>query len=164
VANPVQAFASVISKMDAPEIDMFAFSAPDLEAIAERGRALGLEVVGPSPGERMTPDGILIRWSHVDFLGHDFGQFLPFALNWLDSVHPSQTSPPGPVLLRVVVEHPRADELRRLYEGLGIDATVVQAPEPRIVVDYDSPNGPFSLTSGQSLLAYYEARRVGNIR
>ena len=143
---------------------MFAFAVPDLEEIAERARELGLEVVGPSPGERRTPDGTLIRWSHVDFLGHDFGQFLPFAINWLDSVHPSETAPSGPILERVVVEHPRAEELRRLYEALGIQGTVVQAAEPRIVVDFMSPTGPFTLTSGNSLLAYYEARRVGNIR
>lgn len=153
---------------DAHPIDHLIWAVPDLSEgkriIGELAQELGLEAVGPSPGERRTPDGTLVRWSHVDFLGHDFGQFLPFAINWLDSVHPSKTAPEGPVLRRVVVEHPRADELRRLYQGLGIQALVVQAVEPRIVVDYDSPNGPFSLTSGQSLLAYYEARRVGNIR
>jgi hypothetical protein len=55
--KPVQAFADRISKMDGPEVDMFAYSATDLEAAAEAGRKLGLSVVGPTPGERMTPDG-----------------------------------------------------------------------------------------------------------
>lgn len=162
-AHPIEAFANVISTMPDPEVDMFAFSATDLEAIAARGRELGLEVVGPTPGERRTPEGVLIRWSHVDFLGHRFGQFVPFALNWLDSPHPSTTSPTGATILGITVEHPRADELRRIYEGLGVPAAVVQADEPRIVVRISSEKGTFELLSGTSLLEYYRARSSDNI-
>jgi len=162
--TPVQAFAYQISTMKAPEVDMFAFSAPDLEAVAELARDLGLEVVGPSPGQRMTPDGDLIRWSHVDFIGHDFGQFLPFALNWMDSPHPSTTSPKGALIEGITVHHPRATELQNLYEGLGIPAKVVEAEKPRIVVHMRSDLGTFELTSGESLLAYYAARSTQNIK
>ena len=161
--TPVQAFAHEISQMADPEVDMFAVSATDLEEIAARGRELGLEVVGPTPGQRETPDGNLIRWSHVDFVGHGFGQFVPFAINWLDSPHPSTTSPVGAVIEGITVEHPRADELRRIYEGLGVPATVVQADEPRIVVRLTSANGPFEVTSGTSLLDYYAARSGDNV-
>ena len=150
--------------MDGPEVDMFAFSTPDLEAVAAAGRALGLEVVGPSPGERRTPAGDVLRWSHVDFIGHDFGQFLPFAINWLDSTHPSATSPKGAILRGITVEHPRAEELRKIYKALGIPAEVVKADEPRIIALMDSDNGPFKLTSGTSLLAYYAARATKNIK
>ncbi len=146
--TPVQAFAHQISTMSGPEVDMFAFSAPDLEAIKEKAKGLGLEVVGPSPGQRMTPEGVLIRWSHVDFIGHDFGQFLPFALDWLDSPHPSTTSPKGALIEGITVEHPQAEELGRLYEGLGIPAEVVEAEKPRIVVRMRSELGAFELTSG----------------
>ena len=161
--NPVQAFASVISTMANPEVDMFAFSATNLETIAERARELGLNVVGPTPGQRETPDGGLVRWSHVDFIGHGFGQFVPFALNWLDSAHPSTTSPTGAVIESITVEHPRADELRRIYEGLGVPAEVVQADEPRIIVRLISETGSFEVTSGTSLLDYYAARSSDNI-
>jgi hypothetical protein len=162
-AMSVQAFAHRIAGMEGPEVDMFAFSAVDLEAVAERGRELGLEVVGPTPGERRTPDGTLIRWSHVDFLGHDFGQFLPFALNWLDSPHPSTTSPPGAVIEGITVEHPRAAELRQIYLALGVPADVVEADEPLIIVRMRGENGPFELRSGRSLLSYYAARSSANI-
>jgi hypothetical protein len=162
-ANPVQAFAGVISSMAHPEVDMFAFSATDLDAIAARARELGLNVVGPTPGQRETPDGGLVRWSHVDFIGHGFGQFVPFALNWLDSPHPSTTSPRGAVILGITVEHPRAEELRRIYEGLGVPAEVVQAEKPRIIVRMSSETGTFEVTSGTSLLEYYAARSSENI-
>jgi hypothetical protein len=36
-ATPVQAFAHRIAGMEGPEVDMFAFSAVDLAAVAERG-------------------------------------------------------------------------------------------------------------------------------
>jgi len=163
-ANPVQAFAHTISQMPGPEVDMFAFSTPDLEAAAAAGRMLGLEVVGPTPGQRVTPDGDLIRWSHVDFLGHDFGQFIPFAINWLDSVHPSTSSPAGAVIEGVTVEHPRAAELRAIYKALGVPATVVEADEPVIIVHMSSAKGPFEVRSGKSLLDYYRARDNSNIK
>ena len=163
VETPVQAFADRISRMDGPEVDMFAFSSTDLEWVAARGRELGLEVVGPSPGQRVTPDGVLIRWSHVDFIGHDFGQFMPFALNWLDSPHPSTTSPQGAVIEGITVQHPRATKLRRIYQALGIPAEVVQADEPRIIVHMRSERGYFELTSGEILLDYYAARSGDNI-
>ena len=164
VNEPVQAFADLISRMAAPEVDMFAYSTPDLEAAAETGRRLGLQVVGPTPGQRITPGGVLIRWSHVDFVGHDFGQFLPFAINWLDSPHPSTTSPKGAIIEGVTVEHPRAGELRRIYEALGIPATVVEAEDPVIIVHMSSAKGPFEVRSGESLLAYYRARSDSNIK
>ncbi len=164
VANPVQAFAHTISQMPGPEVDMFAYSTPDLETAAAAGRKLGLQVVGPTPGQRVTPDGVLIRWSHVDFIGHDFGQFIPFAINWLDSAHPSTTSPQGVVIEGVTVEHPRAEELRAIYEALGVPAEVVQASEPAIIVHMSSPMGPFEVRSGSSLLDYYRARSNSNIK
>jgi hypothetical protein len=163
VSKPVQAFADTISKMAQPEVDMFAYSTTDLEAAAEIGRQLGLKVVGPTPGQRRTPDGILIKWSHVDFIGHGFGQFVPFALNWLDSPHPSTTSPKGVVIEGITVEHPRADELRKIYEALGVPANVVQAREPVIIVKMSSEKGPFEVRSGKSLLDYYRARSGSNI-
>ena len=162
-AKPVQAFADKIARMDGPEVDMFAYASSDLEFMAEAGRKLGLEVVGPTPGQRRTPEGALIRWSHVDFIGHGFGQFIPFAINWLDSPHPSTTSPGGAVIEAVTVEHPRAAELRRIYEGLRIPAKVVQGKEPVIIIQLRSDKGTFELRSGKSLLEYYAARSDDNI-
>jgi hypothetical protein len=162
-ANPVKAFADRISKMDGPEVDMFAYASSDLEFMAEAGRKLGLQVVGPTPGQRRTPEGELIRWSHVDFIGHGFGQFIPFAINWLDSPHPSTTSPEGAVIEGVTVQHPRADELRRIYEGLRIPAKVVKGDEPVIIVHMRSDKGAFELRSGKSLFDYYAARSDDNI-
>lgn len=163
VAKPVQAFADRISRMDAPEVDMFAYASSDLEFMAEAGRKLGLQVVGPTPGQRRTPEGELIRWSHVDFIGHGFGQFIPFAINWLDSPHPSTSSPEGAIIEGITVEHPRADELRRIYAGLRIPAKVVHGDEPVIIVHMRSEKGAFELRSGKSLFDYYAARSGDNI-
>ena len=55
----------------------------------------------------------------------------------------------------VTVEHPRAAELRRIYEGLLIPAKVVQGEEPVIIIQLLSDKGTFELRSGKSLLEYY---------
>jgi hypothetical protein len=163
-AHPVQAFADTILRMPEPEVDMFAYSTSDLDAAATAGRELGLQVVGPTPGERITPEGVRIRWSHVDFLGHEFGQFIPFAIDWLDSPHPSTTSPQGAIIEGVTVVHPRADELREIYEALGVPARIEQGSEPAIVVHMRSEEGRFEVTSGRSLFEYYRARSDSNIQ
>ncbi len=162
-SNPVQTFADKISKMSGPEVDMFAYFSSDLEAAAEIGRKLGLQVVGPTPGQRRTPEGELIRWSHVDFVGHEFGQFLPFAINWLDSTHPSVTSPKGAMIKGITIEHPKAEALRKIYAALGIPAKIVHGDEPVIIVHMESDKGPFEVRSGKSLLDYYAARSDSNI-
>jgi hypothetical protein len=64
----------------------------------------------------------------------------------------------------VLVEHPRADELRRIYEVLGIPAVVVESETARIRVKLDGRKGSFELISGDSLLEYYAARSTRNIK
>ena len=159
---PVKAFASKISEFNEPEVDMFVYSTDNLEAAAEKGRELGFEVVGPIEGSRKTPEGKLVRWTHVDFIGHDFGQFIPFAINWGESVHPSVTSPKGVLLTGVTIEHPRYEELGKIYKTLGVPARVVKGDFPVIIIHLKSPNGRFEIRSGKGLLDYYKSKDVSN--
>ncbi|MCP4712429.1 MAG: VOC family protein [Planctomycetes bacterium] len=161
--EPVKAFASRIEKLEKPEVDMFVYSTNDLDAAAERGRELGLTVVGPVGGSRMTKEGFLLEWTHVDFIGHDFGQFVPFAINWGDMPHPSTTTPQGAVLVGVTVEHPRYVELGKIYKALGVPAKVVYGEEAVIIVRMKSAKGEFEVRSGPGLLEYYEGRSSKNI-
>ena len=163
VKEPVKAFASKIEKLNKPEVDMFVFSTNDLDGVAEKGRALGLTVVGPKEGSRKMPNGFILKWTHVDFIGHDFGQFVPFAINWGDMPHPSSISPKGAIIECVTVEHPRHKELRKIYETLGVPATVIYGKEPVIIVGIKSEKGYFEFKSGASLLDYYEGRDSSNI-
>lgn len=164
VNEPTQVFAIEIKKLEKPEVDMFVFSTDDLEGVAERGRQLGLTVVGPIEGSRKMPNGFVLKWTHVDFIGHDFGQFVPFAINWGDMPHPSSTSPQGAVIESVTVEHPRYQELHKIFEALGVPARVVQGKEPVIIVRMKSDKGSFEVRSGPGLRKYYEGRDSSNIK
>jgi len=163
VKEPVKAFAGKIANLETPEVDMFAFSSKDLAKVAERGRKLGLTVVGPTEGSRKMPDGFVLKWTHVDFLGHDFGQFIPFAINWGDMPHPSSTSPKGAVIEKITIEHPRHEELAQIYKSLGVPAEVIYGEIPVIIVRMKSTKGTFEFKSGPGLLEYYKARDSSNI-
>ena len=62
------------------------------------------------------------------------------------------------------MKHPRADELRKIYEALEIPSTVEQADEPVIIVRMSSQKGSFEVRSGKSLFEYYAARSDSNIK
>lgn len=162
IQEPVKAFASQIQKFEKPEVDMFVFSTQDLDEVAEKGRSLGLTVMGPIEGSRKMTDGFILKWTHVDFIGHDFGQFVPFAINWGDMPHPSSTSPKGAVLKSITVEHPRNEELSKIYEALGVPAKVVYGENPVIIVKLQSEKGDFEVRSGPGLLDYYTKRDKSN--
>ena len=160
--EPKKEFAQRISQMPAPEVDMFVYSTKDLDEAARIGKELGFTVIGPIAGSRRTTEGELIEWWHVDFIGHDFGQFIPFAINWKETPHPGTTSPRGAMLKGVTVEHPNNEELERIYKALGVPAEVKHAAEPRIIVHMDSERGEFEVTSGKSLLDYYAKKDESN--
>jgi hypothetical protein len=161
--EPYKAFANTIEKLENPEVDMFVFSSDNLEELARKGKELGLEVVGPKKGSRKMTDGFLLEWTHVDFIGHDFGQFVPFAINWGTMPHPSTTSPKGATIEGITVHHPRDQELRKIYETLGVPAKVVHGDTPQIIVHMKSEQGTFEVKSGPGLLNYYAARNSANI-
>ncbi len=162
VKEPKKEFALRISEMPAPEVDMFVYSTENLEDAARIGNELGFTVIGHIKGSRRTTEGELVEWIHVDFIGHKFGQFIPFAINWGKTPHPGTTSPQGAVLKGVTVEHPENEELERIYKALGVPAEVKYAAEPRIIVHMDSEQGMFEVTSGKSLLDYYAKKDESN--
>jgi hypothetical protein len=119
----------------------FAVAASDLDAVAAAGRKAGLGVDGPAPGSRQTPQGQLLRWRALNLTSPDFGLFIPFFIDWGDTVHPATTSPAGAKFTRLRVVHPRAAELRRIYAALGLDIEVAQGPAPQMILEVSGPKG-----------------------
>jgi Glyoxalase-like domain len=134
-------FLPVLLATEGQNVHLFAVSTSEIELLAQKARALGLETTGPTPGSRQKPDGELLRWQALFFSGHDFGPYVPFVIDWLDSTHPATTSPAGARLVSVTVIHPQAQALAALYQALGIPASVKYGETPDIIVTLDTPNG-----------------------
>jgi hypothetical protein len=119
----------------------FAVAASDLDAVAAAARKAGLGVDGPAPGSRRTPEGQLLKWRALNLTSPEFGLFIPFFIDWGDTVHPATTSPAGARFTRLRVIHPRAAELRRIYAALGLDVGVAEGPAPEMILEIAGPKG-----------------------
>jgi catechol 2,3-dioxygenase-like lactoylglutathione lyase family enzyme len=62
----------------------FALASDDVEADGLRLRRAGFAVSGPTPMERLRPDGRLLRWRLLVPLGGSWGRPLPFIIQWDD--------------------------------------------------------------------------------
>ena len=119
----------------------YAVAASDLDAVAAAARKAGLGVDGPTPGSRQTPQGQLLRWRALTPTSPEFGLFIPFFIDWGDTVHPATTSPAGARMTRLRVVHPKAAELRRIYAALGLDIEVSPGLEPQMILEILGPRG-----------------------
>jgi hypothetical protein len=116
--------------------------------VAESVRDAGYEAQGPFPGSRTTPEGDTLQWQMLLIVGHDFGGFIPFLIDWGDTPHPATTSPTGLSVARFEVRHPQAAELRRIYaELLDVDVTTVQANHAMLDLVLDTPEGRVAFRS-----------------
>ncbi len=106
------------------DIWTFAVTTDNVDALAEKARALGLQLRGPKAGSRKTPTGDVLHWKVLFIDSPEFKGLVPFAIQWLTTPHPSQTSAQGPLLQSLVVTHPNADALSSLYAALGLDLPV----------------------------------------
>lgn len=135
----------VMRTMTAPAIMTFAISTNDLDTMAAAAQALGMTTEGPNAGARDKPDGETLRWRSLNLGGHDFGNAIPFAIDWGTSTHPATTSPKGVELISLLVRHPRADALRHVYQALGIPVHVEAGETAEFVARIGTPKGEIEL-------------------
>ncbi len=113
----------------------------DIEALAGRLEAAGVEFEGPNAGSRNRPDGRKLHWKTLG-LRNDFGGLLPFFIEWgKDSVHPSVDSPKGCRLESFVVMSNEPTELTGVLSQVGLSVPVQKAEKPRLRVRIAGPNG-----------------------
>jgi hypothetical protein len=131
-----------IAELGEPRLIAFALASSELDVVADRVRAGGFEAQGPVPGRRTTPEGGELEWRMLLIGGHDFGDFVPFLIDWGDSPHPATTSPTGLSVERFEVRHPEAGVLRQIYRDLlGADVETVQADHAMLDLVMDTPKG-----------------------
>lgn len=142
-------FSIDVRKLSEPRLITWAGGTADIEALAKKARAAGLEVFGPREGSRARPDGRTLAWKTLGIqstLGADGVEPIPFFIAWAaGSIHPSQDSPAGCELEELAFEHPRAAEVVATLEKVGIRSEVKTAEKARLTARLRTPKGPVVL-------------------
>ncbi|MDB5524536.1 MAG: hypothetical protein JWM58_2299 [Rhizobium sp.] len=125
----------------------WAIGGMDLDLLAERARIAGLEYGPMAPGGRTKPDGKWLGWTCWGLRGHAFGSLIPFFIDWMESEHPALSAPLGGTLADFEIFSPKADDLRAIFEALGLDIKITQAPQAGVAAVIESGRGRVTLES-----------------
>jgi hypothetical protein len=133
-----------------PQLIMWAASTSNIQSVAEKARDAGLQLMGPFDGSRARPDGKILKWKTA-FVQHQFrnGNIdpIPFLIEWApDSIHPSQDSPQGCTLDAFEIEHPQAENVRKMLSKLGLDVKVTQAANAKLIAAIKTAKGDLKLS------------------
>ena len=139
--------AAWLAGLDALTPILWAVSTTDADATLARLESAGFTTSEPEPGSRRTPDGSVLEWRVFGLSAPQLAA-APFFIEWGESTpHPSTTSPAGCGLTRLEVTSNDNVTLRRLLESLGIDAWVVDGPQPAIRAELSCPTGLVELVA-----------------
>ncbi len=138
--------ARMIAALPAPALLTFAVQTTDLAGLCERAVEAGLAVGPRMPMSRTRPDGVRLDWVVVRFSHPDYGEAIPFAIDWQGSPHPAGSSPGGCTLRELAVLHPEPAGLAAIYQLLGIGIPVYGALRPGFIVRLGTPKGEICFT------------------
>jgi hypothetical protein len=92
-----------------PRLVGWAVRTQEISALVRAARRSGYDPGDVVPMSRRRTDGELLSWKVTRLTG-GLGGYLPFVIDWLDTVHPSEGLPLVE-LVRLDVTHPQIDEL-----------------------------------------------------
>jgi glyoxalase-like protein len=137
----------VLKGLTSPRLITWAIHPGDIDALANRLRASGMQVLGPYPGSRTRPDGSVLSWKTVN-IADDHHGLLPFFIQWSAGArHPSLDAPAGCHIVRFAAADPYPDELSKTYLGIGVDVQIERGQEPRLQARISGPKGTLDLSS-----------------
>ena len=130
--------------LDAPRLITWAAATTNIEGLASRIRGRGY-TVDVQDGSRARPDGRVLKWRtlsvQIDLARADVNP-IPFFIEWAPGlVHPSEDSPKGCELGAFEFEHPDPKALENALAVLGINASVRQAAEVKLLATLKTPRG-----------------------
>ena len=134
-----------IREMNSPEILAYHLQRSDLENTVQVLQGLGIPYTGPLDLGRKRPDGSELNWRLLFPESPVFKHALPIFIDWMDAPHPSKSAPGGCILTHFEVGHARDDELREIYQALGVTVKVVKSEQAYVRAILDSPKGEVSL-------------------
>ena len=119
----------------------------DFPALTEAYRRAGIEAPVHDL-QRVTPEGVTLRWKLMIPAANSYGLFAPFFIDWLDTPHPSASLPPSFAIVGCEAGHPEAARLAPLWRQLGVDIPLRAADAPYMRLLLTTPRGEIALTSG----------------
>lgn len=139
-----------IRKLIEPRLITWAAGTNDIDVLAKKAKESSFEIFGPRDGSRARPDGKVLKWKSLGVM-NKFGdqgiEPFPFFIQWAaDSLHPSQDSPKGCELESFEIEHPRPADLVDALKMFGIEATVKEAKNVRLIARIKTPKGKVELS------------------
>jgi len=143
--DPAQSLAGnrggQIAALPHPGLIAFALRSTDLDAMRGAAERAGLTCEGPVFMTRTRPDGVTLAWSILYLRHADFGEAVPFAIDWGASPHPSTSTPAGCILKSFVALRPDPDPLAAAYRAIGAPVEVTRSDRPGFRAVLDTPRG-----------------------
>jgi hypothetical protein len=138
--------AGIIRNLAAPRLIAWAAATDNIRGVAQRAVSAGCKIQGPDKGSRLKPAGGILKWQTVRIVSR-FEDVIPFFIEWDPAVtHPSNDSPQGCALKKFMIEHPDAEEVQKLLEQLGIDASLSRGSSPTLKAALATPHGEIELS------------------
>ena len=129
-----------------PKLIAWAVAVESVADTAERAKAANIETIGPLEGSRAQADGSMLRWKTLRIGGPPV-EGVPFFIEWQkDTAHPSESSPSGCRLTSFAIEHTDAKQMRRMLQGLGVEATIISGTGVRLKARLQTPKGEVDLS------------------
>ncbi|HIA47042.1 MAG TPA: VOC family protein [Candidatus Hydrogenedentes bacterium] len=118
----------------------------DLGGVADRARAAGLSPTAVIPMTRDQPDGTRLKWELMGIGGHEHGGCVPFFIDWLKSLHPSEASPNVGMLNVLQIDVPSQSPLFKFLDPRPLGVTMHEGAEGMAIV-FESSRGLIEWTA-----------------
>lgn len=146
--DPAQALAGTwgeqIAAITPSRLLTFAVRTTAVDAVQAALHKAGLTGRQVAMSRRISEDETL-RWRILNVDGHDYGDLMPFFIQWGDSRHPSAAAPQGLTLDEFHLRHPAPEPLRALFHILDVPVEVLAGERPELHAVLDSPRGRVEL-------------------
>ena len=134
-----------LKQLSSPRIIQWAVYTEDIAAAKRVADAAGVKTIGPQAGSRARPDGKVLRWQMLGI--EQTTPLVPFLIQWdPGSPHPSSDSPPLGKARSLSFETSQPDELRRILNGVGVQAEIRKSNLSRIVLVVQTPSGAIEIS------------------
>lgn len=127
-----------------PRLVTWAVASEDLDLMVAAAQADGYNPGEIISGGRSRPDGVKLSWrsTRTPAWPPPGDGVVPFVIEWGEGTpHPSTDSPAGCRLLSLRAEHPQPDEIRRIFQTLGLEIEVAEASTSALIALIETPRG-----------------------